>query len=152
MRQTLFIHLIRPNLSCFYYNSNLFFGRNDSTDFYDFFGQFLQKFGFTHKPISQRVLNLPKNKQHFLKFALFFIKDAKNHRNRLIFIAFNHAAVEKTHLFKVFFWLVFSLYRMVMRQRKLPRTARREWRPSSSLRDNRKPQMIYTSVWKGISF
>ena len=33
MRQALFPHLIRPNLSCFYYNSNLFFGRNDSTDF-----------------------------------------------------------------------------------------------------------------------
>ena len=30
---TLFPHLIRPNLSCLYYNSNLFFGRNDSTDF-----------------------------------------------------------------------------------------------------------------------
>ena len=41
MRQTLFPHLIRPNLSCFYYNSNLFFGRNDSTNFYHFFGQFL---------------------------------------------------------------------------------------------------------------
>ena len=118
----------------------------------NFFGQFLKKFRFNHKPISQTVLNLHKNKQHFLKFALFFIKVAKNHRNRLIFIAFYHAAVEKTHLLKVFFWLVFSLYRMVMMQRKLPRTARREWRPSSSLRDNRKPQMIYTSVWKGISF
>ena len=33
---TLFPHLIRPNLSCLYYNSNSFFGRNDSTDFYDF--------------------------------------------------------------------------------------------------------------------
>ena len=76
--------------------------------------------------LSQTDLNLPKNKQHFLKFALFFIKDAKNHRNRLIFIAFYPAAVEKTHLLKVFFWLVFSLYRMVMMQRKLPRTARRE--------------------------
>ena len=41
-----------------------------------------------------------------------------------IFIAFYHAAVEKTHLLEVFFWLVFPLYRMVMMQRKLPRTAR----------------------------
>ena len=39
-RQTLFPHLIRPNLSCLYYNSNSFFGRNDSTDFYDFFDSF----------------------------------------------------------------------------------------------------------------
>ena len=31
----------KANLLCFYFNSNLFFGRNDSTDFYDFFGQFL---------------------------------------------------------------------------------------------------------------
>ena len=38
---TLFPLLIRPNLSCFYYNSKLFFGRNDSTDFYDFLDIFL---------------------------------------------------------------------------------------------------------------
>ena len=152
-----------------------------------FFDSFCKNWGFKHKPISQTVLNLHKNKQQFLKFALFFIKDAKNHRNQLIrssrktrlknipnvhinrfgpseqldehkkisisiFIDFYHAAVEKTHLLKVFFWLVFPLYRMVMMQRKLPGTARREWCPSSSLRGNRKPQMIYTWVGKGISF
>ena len=41
-----------------------------------------------------------------------------------IFIAFYHAAVEKAHLLKVFFWLVFPLYRMVMMQRKLPRISK----------------------------
>ena len=98
------------------------------------------------------MLNLHKNRQHFLKFALFFIKDAKNekrdsknipnvHINRFgpseeldehtklsisIFIDFYYAAVEKTHLLKVFFCLFFPLYRMVLMQIKLPRTARRE--------------------------
>ena len=32
MRQTLFPHLIRLNLSCLYYNPNSFFGRNHSTE------------------------------------------------------------------------------------------------------------------------
>ena len=97
------------------------------------------------------MINLHKNKQHFLKFALSFIKDAKNetrfkkmpnvHINRFgpseeldehtklsisIFIDFSYAAGEKTHLLKVFFCLFFPLYRMVLMQRKLPRTARRE--------------------------
>ena len=66
MRQTLFPHLIRPNLSCLYYNSNSFFGRNDSTNFYDFFWHFLYKFGFKHKPCNiSNSHNLHKNKQHF---------------------------------------------------------------------------------------
>ena len=136
------------------------------------------------KTDNRRKINclLHKNKQHFLKFALFVIKDAKNHRNRLIrsyqktrfknipnvhinrfgspeeldehtklsitvFIALYHAAVESVLLTSFFLFI-----RMVMMQRKLPRTARREWRPSSSLRGNRKPQMIYTWVGKLISF
>ena len=40
MRQTLFPHLIRLNLSCLYYNPNSFFGRNHSTDFYDVLDSF----------------------------------------------------------------------------------------------------------------
>ena len=36
----IFPHLIRPNLSCLYCNSNSFFGRNDSADFYDFLDSF----------------------------------------------------------------------------------------------------------------
>ena len=92
---TLFAHLIRPNLSCLYYNSNSFFGRNDSTDFYYFFES--------------------------------FCKDLVSNISRYLFIyCFYHAAVEKAHLLKVFFWLVFPLYRMGMMQRKFPRTARRE--------------------------
>ena len=31
----------------------------------------------------KNILYLQENKQHFLKVPLFFIKDAKNHRNRL---------------------------------------------------------------------
>ena len=34
-------------------------------------------------PISQRFLQLQENKYHFLQVPLFFIEDAKNHRNRL---------------------------------------------------------------------
>ena len=34
-------------------------------------------------PISQRFLYLQENKLRFLKVPLLFIKDAKNHRNRL---------------------------------------------------------------------
>ena len=66
MRQTLFPHLIRPNLSCLYYNSNSFFGRNDSTNFYDFFDIFCTNsvLNISHA-ISQTVINLHKNKQHF---------------------------------------------------------------------------------------
>ena len=38
-------------------------------------------------PISQTFLYLQENKSQFLKVRLFFIKDAKNHRNRSIFPA-----------------------------------------------------------------
>ena len=34
-------------------------------------------------PISQRFLYLQENISHFLKVPLLFIKDAKNHKNRL---------------------------------------------------------------------
>ena len=54
------------------------------------------------------------------------VLDEHTKRSISVFIAFYHAAFEKTHLLKVFFWPVFPLYRMVMMQRKLPRTARRE--------------------------
>ena len=85
MRQTLFPHLMRQNLSRLYYISNSFFGRNDSTDFYDFFDSFCKNSVLNiSRCLKHAVLNLLKNKQHFLKFALFFVKDAKNHRNRLI--------------------------------------------------------------------
>ena len=32
-------------------------------------------------PISRTFLYLQENKKHFLEVALFFIKDAKNHRD-----------------------------------------------------------------------
>ncbi|CAH3156170.1 unnamed protein product [Porites evermanni] len=67
MRQTLFPHFIRPNLSCFYYNSNLFFGRNDSTDFYDFFGQFLKHFIFEGQPQAPDDIYLSVERNLLLK-------------------------------------------------------------------------------------
>ena len=77
--ETLFPLLIRPNLSCLYYNSNSFFGRNDSTDFYHFLDIFCKN----------SVLNIS--------------------RYLFIYCHFYHATGEKTHLLKVFFWLVFPL-------------------------------------------
>ena len=53
-------------------------------------------------------------------------------------IVIYYAAVDKTYLVKVFFWLIFS-QRMVRMPRKLPKTAGRKWRSSSSLRGKCKP-------------
>ena len=44
---------------------------------------FSKKSGFKHMPISQTLLYLQENEQHFLKVPLLFIKDANSHRNRL---------------------------------------------------------------------
>ena len=79
MRQTLFPHLMRQNLLCLYTAILIRFSAGTIRPISMIFLTV-----FEYKPISRTVLNLHKNEQHFLKFALFFIKDAKNHRNRLI--------------------------------------------------------------------